>query len=57
MRYKKEYFFRELNVTRQTFYNKLKKKNFTIGEMLKLMTILFLEEAKAIEMMRCLMQS
>jgi hypothetical protein len=50
--YKKSYFYNQLNLSRQSFYLKLKKKNFSVGEMLQLTTILFPEEAKAFEIKR-----
>jgi len=52
--YKKEYLIEQLRVSRATFYNKVKKKNFTIDEMVILSTILFPEEAKAIEVKEAL---
>ena len=53
-KYKKEHFFSELNVSRGTFYYKLKNKSFTVAEMLKLGYILFPEEAKALEIKEAL---
>lgn len=56
-KYKKEYLISELGVSRATFYNKLKKKSFSISEMLELSTILFPEEAKAYEIKLALERS
>jgi len=56
-KFKKEYFFEELDVSRATFYNKLKKKSFSITEMLKLSIILFPEDAKAFEIKQGLERS
>lgn len=56
-KFKKEYFFEELGVSRATFYNKLKKRSFSITEMLKLSTILFPEDAKAFEIKQGLKRS
>ncbi|WP_371743296.1 helix-turn-helix domain-containing protein [Pseudozobellia sp. WGM2] len=44
-KFKKEYLIERLGISRATFYNKIKKKNFTIDEMVVLSTILFPEEA------------
>ena len=56
-KFKKEYLINELGVSRATFYNKLKKKSFSISEMLKLSTILFPEDAKAFEIKLALERS
>ena len=56
-KFKKEYLIKELGVSRATFYNKVKKKNFTIDEMVILSTILFPEEAKAFEIKEALRAS
>ena len=53
-KFKKEYLIGQLQVSRATFYNKVKKKNFTIDEMVILSTILFPEEAKALEIREAL---
>ena len=56
-KYKKEYLIEQLGVSRATFYNKVKKKNFTIQEMVTLSQILFPEEAKAFEIKEALRAS
>lgn len=56
-KYKKEHFYNELGLSRATFYNKLKKRSFSISEMLKLGNILFPEEAKAFEIKEALARS
>jgi predicted XRE-type DNA-binding protein len=56
-KFKKEYLINELGVSKATFYNKLKKKRFSISEMLKLSTILFAEDAKAFEIKQALERS
>jgi len=56
-KYKKEYLIEQLGVSRATFYNKVKKKNFTIDEMVILSNILFPEEAKAFEIREALRAS
>jgi len=56
-KFKKEYLIEQLGVSRATFYNKVKKKNFTIDEMVVLSTILFPEEAKAFEIKEALRES
>jgi len=56
-KYKKEYLIEQLGVSRATFYNKVKKKSFTIEEMVVLSTILFPEEAKAFEIKEALRES
>ena len=56
-RYKKDYLINELGLSRATFYNKLRKRNFTISEMLRLGVILFPEEAKAFEIKQALERS
>jgi len=56
-KFKKDYLIEELGVSRATFYNKVKKKNFTIDEMVVLSKILFPEEAKAFEIKEALRES
>nr|WP_299073020.1 hypothetical protein [uncultured Allomuricauda sp.] len=56
-KFKKEYLIERLGVSRATFYNKVKKKNFTIDEMVILSNILFPEEAKAFEIKEALRAS
>lgn len=56
-KYKKEYLIEQLGVSRATFYNKLKKKNFSIDEMVTLSTLLFPAEAKAFEIKEALRAS
>lgn len=56
-KFKKEYLIEELGVSRATFYNKVKKKSFTIDEMVILSNILFPEEAKAFEIKEALKAS
>ncbi len=56
-KFKKEYLIEQLGVSRATFYNKVKKKNFTIDEMVILSHILFPEEAKAFEIKEALRAS
>lgn len=56
-KFKKEYLIAQLGVSRATFYNKIKKKNFTIDEMVILSSILFPEEAKAFEIKEALRAS
>ena len=56
-KFKKEYLIEQLGVSRATFYNKVKKKNFTIDEMVILSNILFPEEAKAFEIKEALWAS
>lgn len=56
-KFKKEYLIEQLGVSRATFYNKVKKKSFTIDEMVVLSTILFPEEAKAFEIKEALRES
>ncbi|MFH6602812.1 hypothetical protein ACEZ3G_04940 [Maribacter algicola] len=56
-KFKKEYLIEELGVSRATFYNKVKKKNFTIDEMVILSKILFPEEAKVFEIKEALRAS
>lgn len=53
-KFKKDYLIEQLGVSRATFYNKVKKKNFTIDEMVVLSTILFPEEARAFEIKEAL---
>lgn len=47
----------QLGVSRTTFYYKVKKKNFTIDQMVILSTILFPEEAKAFQIKEALRAS
>lgn len=56
-KFKKDYLIEQLGVSRATFYNKLKRKNFTIDEMVILSTILFPEKAKAFEIKEALRTS
>ena len=56
-KFKKEYLIEQLGVSRATFYNKVKKKSFTIDEMVILSNILFPEEAKAFEIKEALRAS
>lgn len=56
-KFKKEYLIERLGVSRATFYNKVRKKSFTIDEMVVLSTILFPEEAKAFEIKEALRES
>lgn len=53
-RFKKEYLIQKLGISRATFYNKVKKKNFTVDEMTLLITLLYPEEAKAFEIKEAL---
>lgn len=55
--FKKDYFIKELGVSRATFYNKLKNKSFTVNEMLKISALLFPEEFKAFEVREGLRRS
>lgn len=56
-KYKKEHIIEELGVSRATFYNKLKKRSFSVTEMIKLSSLLFPEEAKALEIKQALGRS
>lgn len=56
-KYKKEYLIEQLGISRATFYNKVKKKNFTIDEMVILSKILFPDEAKAFQIKEALRAS
>ncbi len=56
-KFKKEHIIKELGVSRATFYNKLKKRSFSIPEMVKLSTLLFPEDAKAFEIKQALERS
>lgn len=56
-KFKKEFFIEQLGVSRATFYNKVKKKNFTIDKMVILSNILFPKEDKAFEIREVLMVS
>ena len=56
-KFKKEYLIGQLNISRATFYNKIKKKSFTIDEMVILSNILFPEEAKTFEIREALSAS
>lgn len=56
-KFKKKFLIEQLGVSRATFYNKVKNKNFTIDEMVVLSTILFPEEAKAFEIKEALRES
>ena len=56
-KFKKEHIIKELGVSRATFYNKLKKRSFSISEMVKLSILLFPEDAKALEIKQALERS
>lgn len=56
-KFKKEYLISELSISRATFYNKLKKKSFTVPEMIKISSLLFPEEAEAYEIKQALEKS
>ncbi len=56
-KFKKEVFIEELGLTRATFYNKIKKRSFTVTEMIKLSKLLFPEEVKAYEIREALKRS
>ena len=56
-KFKKEHIIKELGVSRATFYNKLKKRSFSVSEMVKLSTLLFPEDAKALEIKKALERS
>ena len=56
-KFKKDYLIEQLGVSRATFYNKVKKKNFTIDEMVILGNLLFPKEAKAFEIKEALRAS
>ena len=45
-KFKKEYIISSLNLTRSTFYNKLRNQSFTISEIRQLSSLLFPEEAQ-----------
>ncbi|MEO1012441.1 MAG: hypothetical protein AAFX53_14130 [Bacteroidota bacterium] len=45
-KFKKEYIISSLNLTRSTFYNKLRNQSFTISELRQLGALLFPEEAQ-----------
>jgi len=53
-KFKKEYIIAELGISRATFYNKVKKRNFTIDEMVVLSKMLFPDDAKAFEIKEAL---
>lgn len=55
--YKKEHLIKELGISRATFYNKLKKRSFSVPEMVTLSTLLFPEDAKAFEIKQALERS
>ena len=56
-KFKKDYFIQQLNVSKATFYNKIKHKSFTVNEMVILSKMLFPEEAKAFEIKQALEKS
>jgi predicted DNA-binding transcriptional regulator AlpA len=56
-KFKKEYLIEKLGVSRTTFYKWVKKKNFSVNEMLILSTILFSEEANILELKEALKES
>ncbi|AEM69852.1 hypothetical protein Murru_0803 [Allomuricauda ruestringensis DSM 13258] len=56
-KFKKEHIIKELGVSRATFYNKLKKRSFSVSEMVKLSTLLFPEDVKAMEIKQALERS
>jgi|SRR5690606_10547640 len=56
-KFKKEHIIDELGVSRATFYNKLKKRSFNLPEMIKLSSLLFPEDTKAIEIKQALDRS
>jgi predicted XRE-type DNA-binding protein len=56
-RFKKEYVIEQLGISRASYYNKVKKKSFSIAEMITLITLLFPEEAKAYEIQQALKNS
>lgn len=56
-KFKKDHLIERLGVSRATFYNKVRKKSFTIDEMVILSTLLFPEEAKAFEIKEALKES
>lgn len=56
-RFKKEYVIEQLEISRASYYNKVKKQSFSISEMTKLINLLFPEEAKAFEIQQALNNS
>ena len=56
-KFKKEHIIQELGVSRATFYNKLKKRSFSVAEMITLSSLLFPEDAKAVEIRQALERS
>ena len=56
-RFKKEYVIEQLHISRASYYNKAKKKSFSIPEMITLISLLFPEEAKAYEIQQALQNS
>ena len=56
-KYKKEHIINELGISRSTFYNKLKKRIFSIPEMITLSSLLFPEDTKALEIKNALERS
>lgn len=56
-KFKKEFIIDELGISRATFYNKLKKQSFSVSEMIKLSSLLFPEDVKAIEIKEALERS
>lgn len=56
-KFKKEYIIERLKISRATFYNKIKKKSFTVDEMVVLSKLLFPEDAKVYEIQKSLRAS
>lgn len=56
-KFKKEHIIKELGVSRATFYNKLRKRSFSVSEMVKLSALLFPEDVKAMEIKQALERS
>ncbi|MCB9425912.1 MAG: hypothetical protein H6584_02615 [Flavobacteriales bacterium] len=56
-KFKKEYIIDRLKISRATFYNKIKKRSFSVDEMVILSKILFPEEAKVYELKQALKES
>jgi|GEM_PF-1346326 len=52
-----EYLIAQLRISPPSFYKKVKKKNFTVDEMITMRHISFLEEAKAFEIKEALKAS
>lgn len=56
-RYKKEYLINALDISRATFYKKLKQKSFSTSELILLGKILSPEEDQALEIKKALKRS